>query len=599
MKTKLALQGLSLALLSCLTSCVSPGDFDGGQIVSYQRTILNRSPQPRGGGRLGALQPAPGTTGPLLRVDTDKTGQSFIYLSLDEAVQRALANSVEVQVVSYDPAISREQAIEAAAQFDYILFGSTDYTKTNPATTTANPLNITKRTEYQAGIKQQNIYGGQGSLTGTLTRSYTNDGTNRPINDYDANLVAAIDQPLLRDFGPEVNLGRLRIAQLTYRSSQAAFRQKLEETINAVINDYWNLLQTRVIVDIQEELLRRTEETRDRIRLRVEIDATLVELKQAEAAVESRRAVLYRAQKNVGDAQDQLTRLINDAQINAITPYELIPTTPPAKIPVKIDPADQLALSLIYNPQLEQARLAISANQINVRIARNQTLPKLNLQASTTVDGNSFKPGQSDTAGQAVDSMWTFDNLGYDLKLVLEYPIGNRAAIAELRRQQFEVGKSVSQLQNLADQVAVNVRERIRQVDTTYLEMQANRLSVEASTAQLEALNAQERLRGKLTPEFLNVKLQAQQQLADSRAAELASIINYNNAMADLARITGTILRQYGIEMEKMPYVIKGRVWPIQQGNTPARPIDLQAPGGTAAYEMPLTTSKSAGDIGG
>ena len=598
MKTKIALQGLSLALLFCLTSCVSPGDFDGGQIVSYQRTILNRSPQQRGGGRLGALQPTPGTTGPLLRVDTDKTGQSFIYLSLDEAVQRALANSVEIQVVTYDPAISREQAIEEAAAFDYVLFGSTTYAKSNPPSGTANNDVDTKTTTYDLGVKQTNIYGGQWALDSSLARTFTStSNASGPLrtNDYQPSLAFTIDQPLLRNAGPEVNLAKLRIAQINYRATQSQFRQKVEETINGVINAYWNLLQTRVIVDIQEELLRRTEETRDRIRLRVEIDATLVELKQAEAAVESRRAVLYRAQKNVGDAQDQLTRLINDAQINAITPYELIPTTPPAKIPVKIDPADQLALSLIYNPQLEQARLAISSNQIQVRVARNQTLPKLDLQAKTNVDGN----GQGLSAGQSIDNLWTFDNLGYSLQLSLEYPIGNRAAIAELRRTQFEVGKSVSQLQNLADQIAVNVRERIRQVDTTYLEMQANRLSVEASTAQLEALNAQERLRGKLTPEFLNVKLQAQQQLADSRAAELASIINYNNAMADLARITGTILRQYGIEMEKMPYVIKGQVWPIQQGNTPARPIDLRAPGGTGAYEMPITTSKSAGDVGG
>ena len=563
---------LATAMTPFLGSCVSPGNFDGGQIIDYDRAILNASPQPRAGGRTGPLQPAPGTTGPALRVETDPAGQSYIYLSLDEAVQRALANSVDIQVVAYEPAIAREQAIQAAAAFDVILFGSAQYQKQLPPSLYGLDT-TTRTTTYQLGVQQTVVTGATWQLAASWTRVLDNSLASAFRSFYQPALSLQVQQPLLRNAWPEVNLAQLRIAQLNYQNSTAQFRQRVETVVNSVVDGYWALIQARANVDIQEDLLKATEVTRDKIRQRLEIDATVVELKQAEAYVESRRAALYRAQKTVFDVQDQLARLIADAQINTITQCEIIPTTPPAKIPVEIDPTDQLALALVYNPQLEQARLGISAAQIQVRVAKNQTLPSLNLQAGMSV-------ADIDTrAGGAVENMFTFDNLGYNLGLVLEYPIGNRYAQALWRQRQYEVGRSISTLQNVSDNIAVLIRERIRQIRTSYLEMQATRLAVDAAAEQLEALNTVERVRGRLTPEFLQVKLSAQGSLAQARLEELAAIVSYNQALADLAMVTGTILQQYGIAMEKMPNVIERRGWAVMQGDTPARPIDLTTPG--------------------
>jgi len=581
MKTKLVLFALAVSLVPGLSSCISPGEFDGGQIIDYNRAILNATPQPRGTGRLGPLQPAPGTTGPMLRVDTDETGQSFIYLSLDEAVQRALANSIDIQVISYDPAIAREQAMQAAAAFDYVLFAGAQYQKSLPPSLFGLDT-TTRTTAYQVGLQQNTVTGGTWQLTGTWTRTLDNSLIDQYRRFYQPTLSLQVQQPLLRNAGPEVNLAQLRIAQLNYRNTTAQFRQRVESVINGVVDGYWALIQARTNVEIQEELLRATEETRDRIRKRVEIDATLVELKQAEAAVESRRATLYRAQKSVFDVQDQLARLMADAQINTVCPYEIIPTTPPSKILVVIDPVDQLALALVYNPQLEQARLAISASQIAVRVAKNQTLPSLNLQAgvsSSAIDTS---------ASQALKDVFSFEELGYSLGLMLEYPIGNRQALALWRQRQYEVGRSISTLQNLSDNLALTINERLRQINTSYKEMQATRLAVDASAAQLEALNSIERVRGRLTPEFLQLKLNAQESLANARFTEMGAIVSYNQALADLAMVTGTILQQYGIAMEKMPNVIENRGWTVMQGDTPARPIDLTLPGNTSQGEFDI-----------
>lgn len=95
----------------------------------------------------------------------------------------------------------------------------------------------------------------------------------------------------------------------------------------------------------------------------------------------------------------------------------------------------------------------------------------------------------------------------------------------------------------------MTINERIRQVATTYDEMLAQRKAVEAFKAQLQALEDTERIRGRLTPEFLQLKLSAQESLAQAQHAELLATIQYNIALSNLDRVTGTILQTQRVKI--------------------------------------------------
>ena len=114
-------------------------------------------------------------------------------------------------------------------------------------------------------------------------------------------------------------------------------------------------------------------------------------------------------------------------------------------------------------------------------------------------------------------------------------------------RSKYERLKAITTLQNFSDQVAVLVNERIRQADSTYQQWQVQQLAALASAAQLKALEDTEEIRGKLTPEFLLVKLQAQEDLARSEQAEQRTIVDYNIALVELAQACGTVLELYPI----------------------------------------------------
>jgi hypothetical protein len=150
--------------------------------------------------------------------------------------------------------------------------------------------------------------------------------------------------------------------------------------------------------------------------------------------------------------------------------------------------------------------------------------------------------------------------LDFMLGLSMEYPLGNRERLAELRLQKVQRLKAVSQLQSVADEIGQVVKERIREIDRAFHEIELDHQVVEAIAVELQALEELEKTRARLTPEFLRLKLDTQSSLADAKVAELRAIRAYNVAIADLTRVTGTILMQYQVDI-LLP-AAEGGAWP-------------------------------------
>ncbi len=540
-----AYRGLLAALVCVFVSgCVLPGQIDENLVTRYQKSVLSRSPQERAGSEgLDILRPVADDS-VKYKITKDKlTDTDGVQLSLDEAVRLAVSNSLDIRVVSFEPAISREQMVQAAAVFDWVVFAGASHTRTDHHTATAFPHYQARSVPIEVGVRKMTVTGGTAQLAWDLTRNSDNSAMTVLNPNYESMLSLQLTQPLLRGGWPDYNLSALKIAQIGEKVSKSQFRQTVEQIVSDVQATYWTLVQARRELEIQNALLAKTIETRDRVSARVKVDASKVEIKQTEAAVETRRSILYRARQNIFDTQDRLARLLSVARMNPLRRYAIVPTTKPVTSKVNIDPTDQLVNALRHSPLMEQARLAISVADVQVRVAKNETLPTLNLMAS--VGGQ----GIDRVGGRAGGESLTFDYLDHSVGLMFEYPLGNRAAKAMLRQRQFEQLQSMTEMQNTADQVAVNVRVVIRHIGTAFQEMQARKAATAASAAQLQALEDTERIRGRLTPEFLNLKLQSQATLALAEQAEMQAIIDFNTALLRLAQITGTSLQQKNIKL--------------------------------------------------
>ena len=545
-----AVAALGLSLL--VRGCVSPGSIDPSVINRYQEAMARKGPQVRQDtGRLQEFLPAEGANGPELEI-VDEGGGPVLYLSLQEAIMRGLANNLDIRVLSYAPEISREQVMQAAAEFDYVLFGGVTISETDDFFAITGGHDDRRGWDIQIGVRQHTVTGADWSLT--LDQAWDRNKTGATTTRWEPTLSLAVSQPLLRGGWAERNLAALRIARLTRDTSSSAFRQQAEQTITDIITAYWLLVQSRRDVEIQERLLEVSITTLERIQNRMKLDATAVQIRQTEAAVEQRRAALINFEKLARDAQDNLGRLLADATFNSLTDAEVIPTDVPTEVEVLINETDQLVTALRFSPLLEQARLAIATADINVMVAENDKLPQLDLAAAGTLAGS------DPSLGDASRDLASLDQISWSLGLSFEYPLGNREREAVHRQRRYERLQAITELQNTTDQVAVVVRERIRAVRTAYREIAIQQAAVTASEAQLQALDDTERIRGALTPEFLQVKLSAQDSLALAHRSLIQAIVAYNVAMIEVNRATGTVLETHRVQLA-MPIADGQTTW--------------------------------------
>ncbi len=558
-----------------ISGCVSEEVDEIDIITLYQKEVVDRGPQHRDSNEgLDSLRPISDPHLFALEVTKDKTtGRNIIELSLDDAVKRALISSPEISVVSYDPSIAKEDIIKAISNFDVALFGRANYEKQDDPTDSIFLGGQATSRVLETGLKQKGITGAEWSLAYALTRNW-DDLTTRILSArYEPMLSFQIKQPLLRDAWQELNLAGINISKLNYRIALAAFRQKTEEVSADVISLYWMLLQARRDLEIQQWLMNKTLDTLRKVEDRRDIDATTVQIKQAEAALKSREAILFQVEKRVVDVQDALVRLLSDHQLNLLKDFEIVPTSVPNVTEHKFEQSETLELALANNPVIQQARLGVEIAQINVDVAKQQKMPRLDLVASTRMQG------LSRTQGEAQDILNDADYVSYALGLTAEIPLGNRQREAEFRKRRYEHRKAISMLQNISDQLAVQVKERIRLAETSYEEIPVQKDAVKAAEIHLQALEDTEVIRDKLTPEFLLVKLQAQETLSNSQRAEIKAVTDYETSLVRLAQATGTVLdlryirqampkdegEHYRLKNENMKYLLLNKIIAVQQ----------------------------------
>ncbi|UCD35683.1 MAG: TolC family protein [Nitrospiraceae bacterium] len=528
---------LFVPFLAFMAGCVSERVNIQDPVSTYQEFLVGEGPQDRTGtGELTPLIPAVNAGLPQLRETTGPDGEKAINLTLDNAVVRAMANSPEIYVLSFDPSISRENISIAVSEFDLTAFGQVGYDKTDALSNDISQADQFHTSTWEAGVKQKGYTGAEWSLSYSLRRGFDESLSRKFTTSYEPVMVFELRQPLLRDAWPEANLAGLSISKLNYRKSLEEFREKAESVSVQVISLYWALHQARRDLEIQEDLLQQTLETLKKVEDRKAIDASMGDIKFAETAVKNREVMLYEARKRIADVTDRLLKLISDSQMSLLDSPEIIPETRPDTSFTELNEEELLNRALKNNPTIQQAKLELEVAGINIEVAKWNKLPRLDIVASTQMQG------LSDSRGEAEEIFSDGDYVGYGVGLTFEYPLGNRERNADLRIRKLRQSKARSNLQVVSDQVATLVREKIRSAETAYRDIRIYHEAAAAAEIHLQDLEDLETVRKKLTPEFLLTKIQAQESLASARSGEIKAIVDYNIALTNLAQATGEVL---------------------------------------------------------
>ena len=233
------LLGVLLALLP-LSGCVSDKVKKVGPLDPYQRLLadlgsdsredsegadsehplrLLRPAREEALSHLGQITPSPDPNGK----------KTVIDLQVEQAIVKALANSPEIRVVSFDPAIARQEITKEAAEFDPAVFNILNVEQQDiPANSTLETTRSDNRS-LEAGVKQKGITGAEWSLGYVLSRNWDNLLTRTRPTRYEPILAFQLRQPLMRDGWQRTNLAGVNIARLNHEVSLLGFREKAEE----------------------------------------------------------------------------------------------------------------------------------------------------------------------------------------------------------------------------------------------------------------------------------------------------------------------------------------------------------------------------------
>ena len=501
----------------------------------------------------------PPATGPSIQ------SSPTVRMTLRDIIQRAVANNQEVRVAAYQPAIDETRVTEAQARFDPTFFTNltySDQTVLSPSTenTSVDPGSpVTFRGwSGDMGIRQDLQTGGRMEMkysTAMTHRSPESTSgvfgaqTIQPNPFWTSELSLQLTQPLLRDFGYQLNQARISIARNNQAISLLDFRDSLEKTLRDIEDAYWQLVQAEGEVAIADQLLSDTLRTGEILLERIKQDVTRVQLSQTNSFVETRRALLIRARSRVRDFSDQLKQLMNDPELPVSSPVVVLPATVALEEQIRMNLEDLISTGLENRFELGQQLLRMDSANVATKVAKNNLLPQLNVVGSVGVEG--LGPEWQDAA----DNQFTGDHVSWSAGLQFELPFGNRAARAIWKRTLLQRQQAIAQYQALIDKTTLEVKQSLRDVETSWEEIYATRKARFAAADALRAIEQREGGGEALTYSFVDLKLTTQQRYAEAQSAEVQSISNYNRALARLEFAKGTLLRYNNIVMEEAPLV--------------------------------------------
>jgi outer membrane protein TolC len=341
-----------------------------------------------------------------------------LELSMQEAVELALENSMDIVVQRYNPWFADTSILKAnAGGFGFTtpgaVFGSSSANNPllnyDPLITTTlsiddrnvpvnNPLTSGTGTGLSALARLTlhtstfNTQYSQGFHTGTTffsfwdnTRSSSTSAANLFNPSVQSSIFVGFQQQLLNGFGRSVNTRNIRIAKNNRKIADWAFTQQAITTVTNTITAYWELVFARENVKVQQQAVTVAQKLYNDNKKQLEIGTMApLEVTRAESEVATNRQNLIAAQTLHLQNQQILKNAISK---NPLAPnlvnVEIIPTELPSRPEAIEAPSFEEAAKEAFakRPELQEEALNLLNGEIDLKATRNALLPTATLSA--------------------------------------------------------------------------------------------------------------------------------------------------------------------------------------------------------------------------
>jgi outer membrane protein TolC len=401
-------------------------------------------------------------------------------------------------------------------------------------------------------VRRRTTSGGRFEAYQEFGRESSNSVFFQPNDQGTSQLTLSYSQPILRGAGRIYNSSLILLAQIDAGAARDEFSRQLQSQLLDVSEAYWSLFQQRSALMQKQRLLDRGRAILEDLEHRADVDALASQIIRARAAVATRRADLYRAETLVKNAESRIRSLVNAPYLGVADQFEMLPLDAPSVEFMPVSMSDALALAIRNRPELHQALKRIKAAAVRLNMSKNELLPVLDLVLETYVRG---LRGDFDVGGAFEDS-FKDGAPSYSAGFQMEFPLGNRAARATVRRRGIEMRQLQNQFRATIDVLQLEVEVVVREVQTAFREIKAVHEAMQAAAHEVDYLTKRWQLlsgEDRSAALILEDLLAAQDRLAIEELEFVQSQIVYNQSLTDLKQVTGTLLQMEQIEVHTTP----------------------------------------------
>jgi len=525
---------------------------------SWVEEFLRRYEPAKGTGAVASSSTA--AIGQLLR-----TGE--VPVTLNDVINMMIDNNLDIRSNRLGPRSSYWQslvfyrALQPSLRFNF--------NRTKNTTMSTNQVNGTipqvsqLRTNYTVSFTQALSYGTSFAVDATMNRVESTSNFNLFNPSYTGQINYSVGQHLLRDRGKLANMRQIMVGQNNEKMSEIGFELQLTNLLVQAQKSYWDLVFAGQDLGVKQRSLDLAQRTLEENKMKVEIGTLArIDVVQTQADVAARREQLVISTFNVTSAEDQIKKMTSSDKDPAMFLIKLRAQDSPKRPEAVQLPSleEGIRIALENRPEIKQVLLDMENKDIDVRYTKNQKLPIFDVTASYNqngVGGTRFDRGTQiggaatnvipGGIGNAFGQLFGYDFTGYQMGFSFVIPLNNKAADADYQRALNEQRLSKSRMDVLAQQIAVEVRNAVTQVEMNRARIETAKVTRELAQQKMEA----EQDKFGLGSSTLRFVLEEQRNVAQAESNELQAEVNFTKSLVDLDKAMGLTLSKNNIEIEK------------------------------------------------
>lgn len=467
-----------------------------------------------------------------------------LQIGLLDCIAYALKNNSEIKIERIEPKLKEDDLRIAKADFEPSFnfdFNLSDTASQSTRSALFSPaVSKSRTTEFNAGIDGKLITGTEYELD-LLNAKYKSNATYLTVNPYyTTEPKITITQPLFRDFGIIVNRADIIIAQNDKQASVEAFKNTVMETISKTKIVYYSYLYYLEDYSIAELSLKRAQDLLEINKARYGKGLiSSVGLLETETAAAQREKTLISAESNLKKAEDNLkliTNLVDDPQLwNA--ELKLIDRLEFSIQELNLIKSLENAFKL--RPDYLSKNLDLKNRDIKIKVAKNALFPTVDLTGSFGLNG------LGKDYEECIDKV-SRDYQDWKVGVKFEMPWGGEER-AKYDQRKLEKAQALIAFKRLEQNIILEVRDKVREVDIQCRQVDAARLSKEKETRNYQA-QRQRYAAGQISTHDM---LDYQDKLAQAERDYIKALIDYNTAVTNLEKSEGLTLAKNNIILEE------------------------------------------------